>query len=61
MPTMPFTVSFHAYSAPSKPPKRNLFLRIVDAIAASNRGKAERELAALRARHGSLFSDSASS
>ena len=61
MPTMPFTVPFGAYTAPSKSHKRNPFLRIVDAIAASNRRKAERELAALRARHGSLFSDKASS
>jgi hypothetical protein len=61
MPTVPFTVSLAAQFAPSKPRKRNLFLRIVAAIAASNRRKAERELAALRARHGSLFSDEASS
>jgi hypothetical protein len=57
MPTMPFTVSFRAYSAPSKPHKRKIFLRIVDAIGESNRRKAERELAAFWVRHGSLFSD----
>ena len=61
MPPMPSTVSLGAQFAPSKPRKRNLFLRIVAAIAASNRRKAERELAALRARHGNLFSDRASS
>ena len=35
MPTMPFTVPFGAYTAPSKSHKRNPFLRIVDAIAES--------------------------
>ena len=57
MPTMPSTVSLGAQFAPSKPHKRNLFLRIVAAIAASNRRKAEREVAAFWARHGSQFSD----
>ena len=61
MPTMPFTVSFRAYSAPSKPRKRNLFLRIVDAIAQSSRRKAERKLAAFWPRHGSQVSDGTSS
>ena len=46
MPTMPFTVPFGAYTAPSKSHKRNSFLRIVDAIAESNRRRAEREIAA---------------
>ena len=57
MPTMPFTVPLIAYSSPSKPHKRNLLLRIVDALAEGNRRRAERELAAFRARHGSLLSD----
>ncbi len=62
MPTMPFTVSLGAYSAPSKPRKRNLFLRIVDAIAASNRRRAEREIAAFFwPRYGSQVSDGTSS
>ena len=61
MPTMPFTVPFGAYSAPSKSHKRNPFLRIVDAIAASNRRRAERELAAFWARHGSQVSGRVSS
>ena len=60
MPTSPSTVPLIAYSAPSKPHKRNLLLRIVDALAESNRRKAEREIAALRQRHGSQFSDGAS-
>jgi hypothetical protein len=61
MSTMLLTVSFGAHSAPSKPHKRNLFLRIVDAVAESNRRRAERELAAFWVRCGSQFSDGASS
>ena len=60
MPTSP-SVPLIAYSAPSKPHKRNLLLRIVDALAENNRRRAEREVAALRRRHGSQFSDGASS
>jgi uncharacterized protein YjiS (DUF1127 family) len=54
MQVMPFSVS----SAPSKQNRRNLFLRIVDAIGEANRRKAEREIARFLARHGSQFSDS---
>ena len=54
MQVMPFSVS----SAPSKQNRRNLFLRIVDAIGDANRRKAEREIARFLARHGSQFSDS---
>ncbi len=61
MPTMPFTVSFRAKYAPSKPHKRNFFLRIVKAIAETNRRRAEHQVAAFWARHGSEFSDGASS
>jgi hypothetical protein len=61
MPTMPFTVPFGADSTPSKSHKRNPFLRIVDAIAESNRRRAEREIAAFWARHGSQVSDGTSS
>ena len=61
MPTMPSTVSLGAQFAPSKPRKRNLFLRIVDAIAESNRRRAEREIAAFWPRHGSQVSDGTSS
>ena len=61
MPTMPFTVPFGADSAPSKSHKRNPFLRIVDAIAESNRRRAARELAAFWPRHGSQVSDGTSS
>jgi len=61
MPTMPFTVPFGAYTAPSKSHKRNSFLRIVDAIAESNRRRAEREIAAFSPRHGSQVSDGTSS
>jgi hypothetical protein len=61
MPTVPFTVSLAAYSAPSKPHKRNLLLRVVDAIADANGRKAEREIAAFWARHGSQISEGASS
>ena len=61
MPTMPFTVPFGAYTAPSKSHKRNPFLRIVDAIAESNRRRAEREIAAFWPRHGSQVSDGTSS
>jgi hypothetical protein len=61
MPTIPFTVSFGAYTAPSKSHKRNPFLRIADAIAESNRRRAECEIAAYWARHGSQVSDEASS
>jgi hypothetical protein len=57
MPAMPFTVSLSAYSAPSEPHKRNLFLRIVEVIATTNRQRAEREVAAFWALHGSQFSD----
>ena len=60
MPAMPSTVSLDTYSPPSKRRKRNLFLRIVDAIAASNRRKAERELAVFWAHQGRQFSDGAS-
>jgi hypothetical protein len=59
MPTMPFTVSFGAYTAPSKSHKRNPSLRIADAIAEGNRRPAAREIAAYWARHGSQFSDGA--
>jgi hypothetical protein len=52
---MPLSVSFHA---PSKQNRRNLFLRIVDAIGEANRRKAEREIARFLACHGSQFSDS---
>ena len=61
MPTLPSTVPFGAYSAPSKSHKRNPFLRIVDAIAESNRRRAEREIAAFWPRHGSQVSDGTSS
>jgi hypothetical protein len=57
MSTTPSTVSLSAQLATSKPHKRNLFLRIIDALAESGHRKAERELAAFRARHGSQFSD----
>jgi hypothetical protein len=50
-------MSLGACSAPSKPNKRNLFLRIVDAIADSNRRKAERAVAAIWARYGNQSSD----
>ncbi len=53
MSTMPSTVSFRAQFAPSKSHKRNPFLRIVDAIAETNRRRAEREIAACWARHDS--------
>ena len=61
MPTLPSTVPFGAYSTPSKSHKRNPFLRIVDAIAESNRRRAEREIAAFWPRHGSQVSDGTSS
>jgi hypothetical protein len=61
MPTMPFTMAFGAHPAPSKSHKRNPFLRIVDAIAESNRRRAEREIAAFWPRHGSQVSDGTSS
>lgn len=38
-------------------PKRNLFLRIVDAIAASNAAKAERELRRIEAAYGISLHD----
>lgn len=37
--------------------RRNLFLRVVDAIAASNRRKAEREIAGFIARNGGRLTD----
>jgi hypothetical protein len=58
MPAMPFSVSVEAHSAPSKQHKRNLFLRIVDAIGETNRRRAEREIALFLARHGGRFPDS---
>jgi hypothetical protein len=61
MPTTPFTVSLGACFASSKLHKRNLFMLIVDALAESNWRRAEREIAALLARHDRQFSDRASS
>jgi len=57
MPSLPSTVSLSAEYAPSKSHKRNPFLRIVDAIADSNRRKAERAVAAIWARYGNQSSD----
>ncbi|WP_046867194.1 hypothetical protein [Microvirga massiliensis] len=59
---MPFVARFDAFSRASppravRPPRRNLILRIVDAIAESNRRKAEQEVAGYIARNGSRFTD----
>lgn len=63
---MPLTTSIDAFpdalprpaAAPSRlPAKRNVLLRIVDALAASNRRKAEREIARYVARHGGALTD----
>jgi hypothetical protein len=55
---MYFSISSDAHSTPSKPHKRNLFLRIVDAIGDTNRRKAEREIARFIALHGGRITDS---
>jgi hypothetical protein len=61
MSTMPSTMSFHAQFALSKSHKRNPFLRIVDAIAETDRRRAEREITAFWARHDSQVSTGISS
>ena len=53
MPAMLFSLPF--VTAPSKQHKRNLLLRIVDAIGETNRRRAEREIALFLARHGGQF------
>jgi hypothetical protein len=53
MPAMPFSLPLTTHSASTKPQKRNLLLRIVDAIGETNRRRAEREIARFVARHGS--------
>ncbi len=58
MPAIPLSVSFEAHSAPSRQHKRNIFLRMVDAIGETNRRRAEREVARFLARHGGRFPDS---
>jgi hypothetical protein len=55
MPALPFSLPFAAHSAPTRQHKRNLLLRIVDAIGETNRRRAEREIARFVARHGSQF------
>jgi hypothetical protein len=52
MSAMPFCISVATHAAPSKQSKRNLFLRIVDAIGETNRRRAEREIACFLARCG---------
>jgi len=59
MPVSPFSMSFDAHSAPLKPYKRTLFLRIVDAIGEANRRKAEREIARFLASQAARTSNSA--
>jgi hypothetical protein len=54
-------MSFHAQFALSKSHKRNPFLRIVDAIAETDRRRAEREITAFWARHDSQVSTGMSS
>jgi hypothetical protein len=55
MSALPFSISVATHAAPSQQRKRNLFLRIVDAIGETNRRRAEREIALFLARQGGQF------
>jgi hypothetical protein len=55
MPTVPFSISVAKHAAPSQQRKRNLFLRIVDAVGETNRRRAEREIVFFLARQGGRF------
>jgi hypothetical protein len=50
-------MSFDVRSVPIEKPKRNLLLRIVDAVGAANCRRADREIARFIAHHGSAITD----
>jgi hypothetical protein len=54
---MPSSMSFDVRSVPIEKPKRNLLLRIVDAVGAANRRRADREIARFIAYHGNSITD----
>ncbi|HEX2136258.1 MAG TPA: hypothetical protein VHG30_10190 [Microvirga sp.] len=55
--TLRVPVSSRAGAEPGRAPRRGILLRIVDAIAESNRRKAEREIALFLARRGGQLTD----